>query len=453
MEVGELKKASLKDFIKDCGGIMIILPICLSIIYTLWRTLKDSSPIFHLKILTLSIFTILCIALTIPAERFQIFALIGLFLFLALGLNFILEIMSRTKTRWIVPVTTIALSIILAIKAEHSVRTSITPIFNSVWEEALLSVRNNTPKDSIINGWWPPGHFVKAISQRKVMFDGASLSEGPTGYWMANALLSSNEKQAAGIFRMINLSRNNAVDFLIQKGLKTSQAVALLKLIASKNDAESAPILQAILKSSDDVQSLLKLTRGGNPSSYILLYNELVDHNIGLNFMGKWNIERIEEINENPKLLAQVPPRNSADYIDFLWSLAGGQSHYSPPLASIGEDESKIYFKENLVIDKASMTAAIDSPIYGRGSPLRIFYLDQGKQKESKNLRANLGYSVVIYKQNSQLTARLMDNSLADSILIKLFFFDAQGMTNFKLLNEFKDLSGRTSIKIFKIDW
>lgn len=453
MEVGELKKSSFKDFLLDSGGLLFLLGGIISFLYCLWQAFRKNQKAYTLKVLALSTFFVIGFTMTAFAERFSIFGLIGLSLFLGLGLDALLRSSFFLKIPWLRVISIIALSLFVFINAQKNIRTVLTPIFNSAWEKALIDIKDKTPADSIINSWWPPGHFIKGIARRRVMFDGATLSESAIGYWMANILLSENENQAAGLLRMIDLSGNNAVDFLTSKGFKTSQAVALLMTIASKNNQEAIPLLEAVLNNKQDAQKLLILIRGGSPHSYVLLYNELVDENLGLTFMGKWNIKKVEELNENPSLLASVPARNSAAYIDFLWELAGGQTHYSPPLTLVHESDQNMFFADNLIVDKNSMKASINSSTYGHGEPLSVVYSDGKRIIEKVNYSSNLKYSVVLYTQEGQTMARLMDRSLANSLLVKLFFFDAQGLEHFKPFTTSSDVTGRTKIKVFEVDW
>ncbi len=461
MEVGELKKSSPEDFLSDSGGVLFLLSGLGSFLFCLWQIFKKHQKDYTLKILGLGTFFAICVFMTLFAERFSIFALIGLSLFLGLGLDALLIKLSCLpagrssfkKIPWLRIAIIVFLSLFVFINAQKNIRVSLTPIFNSAWEKSLIDIKNNTPQDSIINSWWPPGHFIKGISHRRVAFDGATLSESAIGYWMANILLSENENQAAGLLRMINLSGNKSVDFLVAHGLKTSQAVALLFTIASKTNDEARALLNAVLNNKDDIKTLLAITRGGTPHSYVLLYNELVDQNLGLSFMGRWNIKRVEILNENPSLLSSVPARNSAAYLDFLWGLAGGQTHYSPPLGLLNQDDKTMYFAENLIIDKSTMTATIASHTYGQGIPVSVVYLNGGNITEKINSTSTLKYSTVIYTQDGQMVARLMDRSLANSLLIKLFFFNAAGLEHFKPLTSSNDLTGRTQIKVFETNW
>ncbi|MEI7998131.1 MAG: STT3 domain-containing protein [Candidatus Omnitrophota bacterium] len=453
MEVGELKKSSPQDFLIDCGGLLFLLSGISGFFYSVWQIFKKRQKEYTLRILSLSIFFIICACMTAAAQRFSIFALIGLALFLGLGLEAFFKWLTTFKVPYLRNISIVILTLFVVINAGKNIRSALTPIFNSAWENALVDIKNKTPEDSIVNTWWPPGHFIKGIAHRKVMFDGATLSQSATGYWMANILLSNDENQAAGLLRMLNLSGNEAVNFLTSKGLKTSMAVAVLSTIASKTNEEAGSLLYALLNNKNDVKTLMTIIRGGSPHSYVLLYNELVEKNLGLTFMGRWNIPQVEAINANPKLLSSVPSSNSAAYIDFLWNLAGGQSHYSPPFEILKQDDNALYFSENLVIDKSTMKATILSATYGKGAPMSIVYLNGGKIFEKVNTTATLRYSIVLYTQDGQMMARLMDRSLANSLLIKLFFFNGAGLEHFKPLSASSDLTGRTQIKVFEVQW
>lgn len=47
----------------------------------------------------------------------------------------------------------------------------------------------------------------------------------------------------------------------------------------------------------------------------------------------------------------------------------------------------------------------------------------------------------------------LMPQSLAESLLMKLFFFEGAGLTYTKLLSQQKDATLQAQIDIFEIDW
>ncbi len=444
--VGELKRTTLSDFIKALGGPWVFILLLISTVTLLKTRIWRFKPFLTIDTIIIGALLIASCVLSFGAERFILFTLIPIALLITIFID------SLLGPRWVKPALCTVIILLNTFFANSVIASTVSPIFNSTWEKSLVDLKLNTPPSTIVNTWWPPGHFIKAISERGVLFDGATLSEGAMGFWFARALLTSDETKAQGIFRMINTSRNEAVDYLIHQGLPASAAVQLIEQLAPLTTDAIQQKLSPHLK-AEQAQQLMTLLRGQTPSSVLLLYNELMDTNLILSFTGNWDISKVETINKNPQLLANVPKRGSKEFIDFVWSIAGGQTKTSPPFELINETASTYEFTNNLTIQKVTLTATIDSPTYGRGQPRSVIYADTTSVKEQNNPGANLNYSIVLYKENDQVKARLMDTSLANSLFVKLYLFDGVGLHYFKPINTFSDLSRRTVIKTFQIKW
>ncbi len=445
--VGELKKSSWPDTIDSLGLLLCLGGSAgfLNQLPTLWKKRDGRCPS---NIIILSVLLAATVFITLGAQRFALFTLIPLSLFFALGLEALLGRVPLLVGRIILPL----LAAFCFWSAQANIQTVLNPIFNSTWDEALTKIETDTPMDSIINTWWPPGHFIKAIAHRRVPFDGASLSESATGYWMANVLLSTDENHALGLLRMMNLSGNHAVTYLTQNGFEVSQAVMLLHAIAPRTPADATVFLKSFLK-DQQIRELLTLTHAGHPHSYVLLYNELVDENLILTFTGRWNFKKVEDINADERLRQAVPKRGSPLFVDFLWQLSGGPSKYGEPLMLVEQNGSVLRFSENLTVDLNTMDASIDSKQYGKGQPLSIVYATEQSIVEHKFPNGRLNYSILLYKEDGQYTARLMDQNIANSLLIKLFYFDGKGLQHFKPFTSTRDMTGRTKIKVFEAVW
>ncbi len=447
--VGELKRNTAKDFLGDIGGLIIL---CLGLggfIHAAIQSLKNPHQEQVKNRLLLASFLGATLLVTIGAQRFSLFTLVPLSVFAALSLQ-------ALSTRLPPIIYRVALAILISLsttKGAADIAVVITPIYNSTWDAALTAIKTKTPVDSIINTWWPPGHFIKGIANRRVPFDGASLDEGAVGYWISNILLSTDEAHAQGLLRMLNLSGNRAADYLTTVcGLKLSQASALIHAIAPRQVPQARLLLKPFL-SPEQINHLLMLTHAGHPHSYLLIYNELVDDNLILKFTGGWSFSKIESLNNTPSPLKQAPKRNSPGYIDFLWDIAGGPSKYSEALPSLGQQGNYLLFDQRLSIDLLTKDAVIESNKFGNGKPLSVVYLENGQIKEHMVNGGKLNYSVVLYQVDGHYTARLMDRSLANSLIIKLFFFDGEGLEFFKPFNQSQDLTGRTKIKTFQVIW
>lgn len=446
LTVGELEKRSLGSITTSVGGPVFMLLALGGLVTALRMALQAFRQAIAIDTLILSIFLFVTMAMSFHGERFVLFATIPLSILAAAACNRFISLKSVG-----LPLAGLLIALVL-FDANRDIRTVLTPIFNSTWDEALTKIKNDSPPDSVVNTWWAPGHFIKGIAHRSVPFDGASIDQSSVAYWMGNVFLSQDESQARGILRMLNSSGNKPAEFLVKCGLKLSDATALLLAIASENKTQAAQTLKGII-TDGQINTLLSMTHDKHPHSYVLVYTELVDSNIMIAFAGRWNIKKMEEINSNPEMLKNVPDRNSAYFMEFLWNTMGGRPKYSDALGLLGQNNNQLMFRENLAIDLNTMDAKIQSPQYGTGQPLSVFYLKDGAVAEHINPEGSLNYSVVLYQEDGQYVARLMDHDLANSLLMKLYYFDGAGLKYFKPLILSHDLTGRTRIKVFKVNY
>jgi hypothetical protein len=330
--------------------------------------------------------------------------------------------------------------------------TLLNQIFNSTWEEALIRIRDGTPRDSVINSWWAPGHFIKAVAHRRVVFDGASINV-PQSYWMANILLSTDERKALGLLRMLNASANQAAEYLTSQGWKLSDAVGLIKTVASQKETQARQTMLDHRLTPQQTDKLISLTHRHPPPSYFLIYNEMVDKNIQYSYVGNWNIAKMEELNSNPRARASVPRPNSKNYIPYLWEQAGGAPKYSGILTATIQNKNFLIFEQNIKIDLNTMTVTVDSPTFGKGIPQAIIYKEAGKVITKSLPGASLSYAAVFFQRNGSNFCVLMDMNLAQSLLMKLYFFSGTCYRYIRPFFDNEDMSGRTQIQIFEVDW
>ena len=457
--VSELHKSSIGQIIKLSGGILFSILAIGGVITCIWDLFSKRSPSINFAYILLISFLTLIFPLTLGAQRFAILCFIPLSLFFCIGLQRSFIILSSLFTNLkikIIPSLLTILIIILPIfpitHLERTMKELLDPIFNETWEKALKDIQEKTPQNSIINCWWPPGHFIKAIAKRRVTFDGATINV-PQAYWLANVFLSQTEEEAIGYLRMLNNSANQATEYLQTQGLPLSRSVEVLKAITKLSPIEAKFALNPILKDPEKITHLTDLTHSTPAPSYLFLYNEFVENNLQLSFIGHWNFKKIEEINKDPELLHKVPSSRSKEYINFLWELSGGAMKYSGILSQVSQIKDTLLFPENVYINTGKMECQIASKTYGKGIPYSIFYLENNDVVEKILDHGNLNYSVVLFKKDNAYQCILLDRDLARSLLVRLFFFDGKGLKYFTPFTTAADLTKRTEIKVFQIIW
>jgi hypothetical protein len=455
--VGELKKLGPLDVIRETGGIIPFLGALGVLSYsavTLIRKKMIDEPA-----LVLTVFLAVTFVMSLSALRFTVLCLTPVSLLFALAL----EKVWQTREKFALPLPrTLTAGIVLAVflaavlipwqASRIGIRGLLNPIFNSAWERSLTKLRDETPPDSVVDTWWSPGHFVKAVAKRRVSFDGATI-RGDVAYWLTKVYLSQSEEEALGILRMLNTSSNSATEYLQEKGLPLSKAVPFLSA-ALKLDKNKAKAFYSAALSPKETDELLALTHGVPPPSYMLIYNEIVEGNVLLGYLGKWDFEKIERLNREPELQKKVPPRSSPGYVDFIWSLVGGPYHQSEAFSSVAEKGQEFLFAGGIRVNTTDMTAEVSSPKFGSGIPFSIFYVDNGVVREKKLAGATLNYSILFLREdNAAPRVVLMDRVLANSLIMKLYYFDGAGLKYFKPFSKERDITGRTRIYIYQIAW
>jgi hypothetical protein len=74
--------------------------------------------------------------------------------------------------------------------------------------------------------------------------------------------------------------------------------------------------------------------------------------------------------------------------------------------------------------------------------------------REKKLANATLDYSILFFRDDSGTPrAVLMDRTLANSLIMKLYFFDGKGLKYLKPFAKERDITGRTRIFIYEVAW
>jgi hypothetical protein len=431
------------------------------VISAVWKWWKNNlTPVEKKIFITTLIFTTAALGISFGAQRFILLCVVPLSILFLFGVNDIIKLSDKLQvtgdknivTRYALLVTVVfsCLCIIPKIIAsEQQMPQLLNPIYNDTWNNALTYIKANTPEDAIINSWWPPGHFIKAMANRRVTFDGATINNHQ-GYWLANALLARSEDEALDYFRLLNNSGNQAVDLLLKSGMTDPETVAFLKKIIREPKLSAQAQAQQIL--GDKADQLISLTHGMPASSYLLVYNEMIQNLILYPFVARWDFQKAERLNADPKLRKTIPSSRSTDqYVDFLWSIVGGQPRVSGILAVVDQQGSKIMFREGLTCDMEQKVCSISSSRYGHGAPAFLFYQDGDNVIKKPQPNANLPYSIVIGQRYGKYEAMLLETPLAESLLVRLYFFRDAGLKHIKLVHQDANLTRQTQIDVFRI--
>ncbi|MCA9409486.1 MAG: hypothetical protein KC733_12405, partial [Candidatus Omnitrophica bacterium] len=176
ISVGELRPATWDYIIEFTGGPILFFTAIISLICSIYQAAVNPEKRNPFQIIILGAFFFAALFITKGAQRFAMLCLIPESLFFMIGLEyiriFINFIFKKIYKRPIIShdyLLTILLVGLTFFPIHHmttTIKSLLNQIFNTAWENTLLKIKDQTPPESVINAWWPPGHFIKAIAQR-----------------------------------------------------------------------------------------------------------------------------------------------------------------------------------------------------------------------------------------------------------------------------------------------
>lgn len=370
-----------------------------------------------------------------------------------------------------------------SIKLSKASVTDDLPLVNDAWWNLLNHIKENSNKNAIINSWWDFGHHFKYISNRAVTFDGAS-QNSPMAHWIGKVLLTSNEKEAAGILRMLDCGSNNAFEELYNQ---TNDSIESIKTLydlfqLDKNDARE--VLKRKIKEPEKV---LQYTHCEPPEDFFITSDDMIGKSGVWAHFGSWNFEKayiwtklknesrekaVQEMTEKfsykkeeaEKLYDEAVSLQNENEANF-W-IAPWPSYISD-VTSCTKTEEIISCQNGLRINGEGVPALVQVnltkleakiilPTKNNAvlTPKYLQYFNEQKelvQKEISNSTIDAGV-IIMPSGDDQLSNTIVPTSLLNSIFTRLYFLDGHGLKYFKLSNkQFQKFGG--PIMAWKVDW
>jgi dolichyl-diphosphooligosaccharide--protein glycosyltransferase len=472
LTVGEANGIGLKKLIFLTGNYLTFGLALVGVFWEGWRTFKRKDFYELFRYVFLVVFSIPILFMSLKTERFSVLFVLPLAIFAGFGFKRLLESWESRVKLWKVPeflrktVLTRAFAIFLILLvflpmmflSAHVVAAGIKPIMDDVWNEALVELRAKTPSDAIIDSWWPPGYFITAVAHRAVIGDGGTQHFHET-YWVTRALITEDEREAAGIFRMLNLSGNDALDFLQQRGMSIPDAIDLISKIVRLRREEAFPLLPAFMDNTQKNELLDKTHgRGSIPPSYVLVYNDLIEQNLAVSVMARWDFRKAQEIRRigqrnSGGVLGILGNDAGTSYVHELLKVSGELLKYANVSPQVNRQGNLVLFKNGVRINLETKDALIGISAQGTlGHPASFFYVDQGKLVEKKFTGYVPDVAVLLVEDAGVFYCVVADARLIRSVLFRLYYLKGQGMTFFKPLLEKGSLASGTVVRVFEIE-
>ncbi|MBN1586716.1 MAG: hypothetical protein JW937_04725 [Candidatus Omnitrophica bacterium] len=362
------------------------------------------------------------ILLSLKIERFALLLLIPLSIWVAVGAEHLTGLsatfLSLLHSKWIqrlaVPLSMLLVLLLLVpgqLAAAHTAAMHTKPVMNDLWYKVLREIREKTPEDSIIVTWWPPGHFVRSLAERRVFADGQTLYI-PAYYWLARVFMAQTEAEACGILRMLANGGPQTIEFLTGHGIEIPEAIDLLNKVLPLERPQAARRLAKQFNQTDR-QKFLDLTHGKGPlpPTYVLLFNSMVEKNQSMALMARWDFHKAFELwpqpSDTPSLLS-----NRAGYLKTVSEISGPAYQFSPPITV-----SKV--QEDTLLKRT------------KAGKLSTLFSGEGAQRK----------------------AVIADPRLIRSLLFRLYYQEENSLKSFQKLIHTANALAETEILVFRVNW
>ena len=471
--VAELNVAPLSNVIDILGGRFLFLLALAGIVVLVFykgnhgkRELK--TPIF------LAIWMIAALFATTKGIRFvlQITPVFSLALGIFLGIVWSYawqwiskELRLSTAVTKVLVFVVLALFLIQPVKAGYQEAYRSMPSMNDAWYDTLHKIDVEGDKNAIINSWWDFGHWFKAIGNRPVTFDGAS-QVGWGAYWVGKSLLTADERQTAGILRMLNCGQNDAFIELDAVLNDTPLEIDILNKLVTQDRATAVKTLTQAGLSTEEVARVIHNTHCDAPTDYYITSDDMIGKSGVWGHFGAWNFHRAAMYQSTVKL-------SSADAVAYLMNnfnlteTQAAQTHaeiVSTPAdqwispwpgfnsglsdcsgtadalqCRVGARQGNMLFYVDLETGNATIQTTDGRVVH----PNSVVYATKQGVVEKEFSGEKVGFSLVIVPSGDETyQAVVVDPLHAASTFTKLFFFNGHGMKCFKPFNEISQFNG-----------
>ncbi len=339
------------------------------------------------------------------------------------------------------------------------------PSMNDAWFNALLKLKHETAKDSIITSWWDFGHWFKAVANRPVTFDGGTQTWWGA-YWVGKSLLTSNEKSAIGIIHLLNCGQNNAFKELDKILQDPAREIDLLNEIILVDRKEAVKVLNQEGLNVEQIASVLRYTHCENPPmGYFITSEDMVGKAGVWGHFGSWNfwkgvgyqkvrkMERKEGLaylqktfrssEEDAERMYQEIQTTPADRWIAPWpGYLSGRESCAAAGSILRCSASFQGQRATILIDLEQGTASFENSPGAVPNSLVYPTKDDVVVREQEGQK--VGFSAVVIPNGDSFNVMLTDPSQAGSMFTRLFFLEGHGTKCFKKFDDSKEFaSGR----------
>lgn len=133
--------------------------------------------------------------------------------------------------------------------------------------------------------------------------------------------------------------------------------------------------------------------------------------------------------------------------------MSGGRPLCSDLLQETSHRGTVILLGNEVEVDLATRQCRVNSPRYGQGIPQFIYFQDGNRVIKKPQADATMTTSLVLGERHGRAVGMLMPQAMAESVLMKLYFFNGAGLDYLSLVSQKKNSTLQTQIDVFEVNW
>ncbi|MBN2189882.1 MAG: hypothetical protein JW728_01560 [Candidatus Aureabacteria bacterium] len=467
--VSELGKTGALDVINLSGGILGVMLSFAGFLMLLKEKKNDRSFDFFLLLFLWLLFMWFA---SLSAVRFVVFLVVALGFFFGFFAEKVAGLCFRNRriAENFIWMTAAFLTLVVAagtVVRAYGAVTKVYPCVNAELQETLLWVKNRTESDAIINCWWDYGDLYKAVSERRVIFDGQNQND-IVAYWFARALLSE-EEEARNILRMLNNASYRAYKEIDSITEDAFESYIILNDLIKADIGMRKRILSDRGFKSEDAENILNYLNEKPCSAYLVLEKSLLVKIPFISYIGNWNFERLYVIRNNGKenkdLLSylvenfKMPVDKAEAEITGVkdGSIGKGYDELSQPClvystpAKGTEKDGIVFFENGLVYNvKARQAKLYNGAKCGYTVPGLVVVSEEGRKTRLPGYMGSSDRKAYwIYREGGDYFSVVLDEPLIDTLFSEAMFLGGNNLRYFKKVY----YDRRNGICIYRIKW
>ena len=367
----------------------------------------------------------------------------------------------------------------------RSIGEQDAPIVNDAWVNSLAAIKNNdTSGQGIISSWWDFGHHFKQIADTRVTFDGTTQNTAQA-HWIGKVLMTSDEREAVGIMRMLNCGGNEAQNVLqrlynpgpIDPAADATfmhDSIGMIKRIIMLDREEARKALLSDERINESTaEEVLNLTHCEPPDSYFIASWDMIGKAGVWAHFGSWDFQRADIW----RYLKNEPETTAVQYMVENFNMSASTARdlyfqarsirddnqanawvapwpsYSGGPSGCSERSDLLTCQSGLQVNTTSWEAFFLTP-QGIAMPKVLAVMDRtGVTVHEFSGSSVQDVGVTLLYDGNSYSALLSHPNLAGGIFTRMYFMRGHGLKYFDLIDTETNIFGGGEIFVYKIDW